>query len=197
MAANPTLPLIEDLDLITSADLTHVEAPGEKPIYHFIYASTLYGTLFGIYGRFDVVRGPVDTLVRSIKMRILNYHGVVNIGFERDPVYDVRDHIVDFWVQGASGRDEADVVLNQSIPNGSRFELNLNRVVRPLAGFSESLDTTTPLDTPSQKDALFDTEFHYRDGIANYHQFRREGMAVTYRTLVAHRCITSTVYLLA
>ena len=198
MPSNPTLPLIEHLDLITSVDLGHVAAPGENDIYHFIYASTLYGTLFGIYGKFDAVRGPANTLVRSIKMRILNYHGVLNIGFERNPDYDVVDHIVDFWVQGASGNDEADVQLNQSIPNGTRFKLQLNRTVMPLAGFSESTDTTTRLSTPSQKDALFDTEFHYRDGIANYHQLRRDGMAVPHRSsLVGHRCITSVIYLRA
>ena len=43
----------EKKHLVTSVDLGYFENE-EKPVYHFIYGSQLYETLFGVFAKFQL-----------------------------------------------------------------------------------------------------------------------------------------------
>jgi hypothetical protein len=230
---------ITALDLVTSLELTHRSSTamvkvkvlnkdgvvtGEKyeeqtrGCYHFIYGSTLYGTPFGVYGQFDSVAkdGGAALQVTGLTMRILNYQGVLNIGFtdEAPPVYikvekdeKVVDRIIRFGVQGASGKENTFIDLTPSqliVKKGERVRLTFERLLIPLAGFTALGDTRVQLPAPKQTDALFDTEFRYRNGIDHSPQIIRDGMKqpdpVTVDNMAGgspqFRCLTSTVNLL-
>src|SRR5689334_20081329 len=94
---------LDDLDLITTADLNAEPARG-KELYHFIYASQLYGTFFGIYANFAGDKtASGDYQINKITLRLVNYKGAVNIGFTDDyPELDPLGLTIYFRVIGAS-----------------------------------------------------------------------------------------------
>lgn len=163
---------------------------GEHPIYHFIYGSQLYGTVFAIYGKFNIEPNPDDgsCKVWSIELKLVNYKGMVNMGFtKRKPVPFVDDdgnENIYFGVQGASKRATQTICFNEPIIVTSEpLMLTFKRILYPLKGFKFSLherlchgDIEKPLSKPIPHKNNFDSEFYYRNGDEYFYTALRPGM---------------------
>jgi hypothetical protein len=190
----------ENLDLITSVDLRNVENKG-KSVYHLIYSSQLYGTIFDVYGKFEgdpititdgefegkeitKTKGKIDAYrIERILMKLINYKGILNMGFSGKFQFDPNDTAKTFYfeVQGASTNIEEEFILEKEtpliIPKGEPVRLVFQRILIPLPGFQEiltgvgnSADSNQfgKLSDPPPVFPLFDSEYFERDGIDFY-----------------------------
>lgn len=176
----------ENLDLVTSVELRNTGTE-EKPVYHFIYASQLYGTIFGIYARFDgtEINSGAAYQVEKISMKLLNYKGVVNIGFTDDSIdWNQVDDVsgsLDFHVAGMSAKGNKNFIFIKPfvVKKNVRFGLSFNRILHPLSGFERKrtpIDASGRLSEEPPVSPYFDSEFNERDGIDFYNRDIREGM---------------------
>lgn len=207
-----------DIDLVTSVDLSNA-GTAAKPVFHFVYASQVYGTLFGVYARFGVkeLDGGAKYQVDTMTLSLLNYQGIVNIGFKGPVTYAIEegegetlDQVINFGVQGTSTLldNEMKFASPLLIEKGQRLRLIFKRTLYPLPGFEfDEMERSTrnpadALDTEVPALTLFDTEFQYRSGVDYYDQALRPGMrgamdaslSLNYR-LAGLRCLTSVVNL--
>jgi hypothetical protein len=186
----------ESLDLATTVMLEHPKGPNpkKKNLYHALYASQLYGSFFSIFGRFESKAIDDDTLeLESVNLILFNYKGLLNMGFFENkdsgfweepgqPNAPVEKSII-VALQGGSGCVEKRLPIPQSkliVKRNTPTRLILRRKLHPLKNFAAmpaNASATTSVGTPpDQKTELFDTEFHYRDGINHYYEEVREGM---------------------
>lgn len=171
-----TITPIQNLELITSVDLAY-KSVNESPVYHFVYASQLYGTLFAVYANFSGSNNGSSFAVNTITLRLLNYKGVINIGFTGD--VHVQNNTIDFGVIGASTNEE--LVVNLPTPmlvaQGGQSPLTFNRILHPLAGFNAfQSNPVGALQNAPPTTTLFDSEFYERDGVDFFKSEVREGM---------------------
>jgi hypothetical protein len=186
---------MKETELVTALDLSFEGADKSKNCFQFVYGSQLYGTLFGVYARFKATESDDGQwlYVKSLSLRLLNYQGILNIGFTKDEItfedkkkadeYGEKGMNIYFFVQGTSRKFTKPFEFETpiKIKKGDRPPLTFNRIVRPLPGF-ESKGTLGPKD-PSEphKDPVphlrfFDSEFHYRNGVDYYDNLLRPGM---------------------
>jgi hypothetical protein len=182
----------DTFELLTCVDLNNAGPdpvnlkPGEKSIYHFLYASQLYGTLFGVFGRFHIedVDGGKTCNVSKVDLKILNYQGPVNIGFEKKPTYSKGDKTVTLSVQGANINEDQSVEFDNDlrIVKGSKQMIIFDRVVMPLQEMSDYIgrlpvnDGTRPVAAPTSRTPLFDSEFLDRSGAEHFKRPVKPGM---------------------
>jgi len=213
-------------DLITCVELNYkkpdaaAQADAEpdgvvlKDVYHFLYASQLYGTLFGVYGKFSFSEN--DLKVTGVDLQLLNYSGVMNIGFCGVMPDDIPDDIagkppkehIYFGVKGDSPLRSIYVEIRDHVSGASdsiqmvkgvHQRIKFCRLLYPLNGFNMDpgygTDLTLPVPIPNSQ--FFDSEFHYRSGTDFYNSAVRPGMQ-GYKpiTLVSVRCIQSNVNLI-
>lgn len=217
------MPDLKDLDLVTSVELTNVQSTQlrkggkKKECYHFLYGSQLYGTLFGVFGRFKTKPVGTDSLeVQSLSLYLFNYQGLLNIGFaNRNPIFQERDpnpdpelhnqKTITIYVRGGSRKLEKTLKFKPGeliVPKGGRTRVIMNRLLFPLLGYGVGKNPYLPLPSPNPKDVLFDTEFQYRNGIAHNWQVIRPGMAdkedelMTNLKFPASRCLHANINLL-
>lgn len=167
---------IQDLELITSVDLAY-KSLDERPVYHFVYASQLYGTLFAVYGSFSGQDNGSSFTVNSVTLRLINYKGVINIGFHGQPQFQ-KDNI-NFGVIALSNNEEVVVPILPAInvAKGGQVPLTFSRILHPLNAFSAH--QTSPagqLSSAPPTTPVFDSEFYERDGVDFFKSELREGM---------------------
>ena len=176
-------------NLRASVDLS-CNSSGEHPVYHFIYGSQLYGTVFAIYGKFNIEFAQEEggCKVWSIELKLVNYKGILNIGFtKKKPILHVDkegNNNIYFGVRGASKLTTQTICFSTplivtSIPNFLTFK----RILYPLKGFKFDLcerlchgNLEKPLSRPIPHEKYFDTEFYYRNGDEYYYRVLRPGM---------------------
>ena len=201
---------IQDLDLITTVDLSYV-GEEKRPVYHFIYASQLYGTLFAIYAKFDGKNDGKTFEINTITMRLINYKGIINIGFTNDfsirgkdinsDDFLMKGNEINFGVRGTSLDVEKIVPLSPPIvlTKGVLLPLMFNRTLHPLTEFQTYQGRSAgPLGTEPPTTELFDSEFYGRDGSDFYKQEPREGMdgyqpPPLRHSIIGGRCLQSNV----
>ncbi len=182
---NNTMQNFEDQELGTSVNLGYGQADKES-VYHFLYGSELYGTLFGVFGRFHFDRSADGDLcrIKKVSLKLLNYRGNVNIGFSRhSPYYDGEKNVY-FGVKGTrkSYKNKYSFKSPIEIKKGERFPLVFNRILYPLPGFNfnvgkwNSSDYSEPIEGDIPRTRVFDSEFYYRNGIDHYKRILRPGM---------------------
>ncbi|UXE67348.1 MAG: hypothetical protein KA713_01715 [Chryseotalea sp. WA131a] len=200
------------LDLVTCVDLRNT-VNGEKDVFHLIYGSQLYGTIFAVYGKFIgnevTVENKVTYEVSKIYLKLLNYKGMINIGFSG--CFDFKSNgeglnVFDFGVQGANSNieEEYDFEVKLVVPKGGTVRLICNRTLFPLADFNTYLSKGDQVDHngkwPFQppNTPLFDSEFHERDGIDFYIRNPKPGMIGEdiEAGFVGKRCIQSDLNLI-
>lgn len=213
-----------DLEFVTAVDLNYTmddfienEVKNTKPVYHFIYASQLYGTFFGIYAQFVREENKVDDQknfkISKIELKLLNYKGIINIGFTSHSHSQDRDGTrITFRVRGASSNFEKPLILDPpiTVEKGKRTLIIFNRILQPLPDFDGYFDDRQRSDDSQCSEAsskltdeppistLFDSEFNDRDGIDFYNNDLKPGLYENdNETLMAvgHRCNTSKVNL--
>lgn len=200
---------IQNLDLVTAVDLNYVENSKGKPVYHFIYSSQLYGTMFAVYAKFsgkEVKARKANAFeIQAISMRILNYRGCLNVGFTGHLLTEeVKPDIgitVGFTVKGACTVFEKDAPLKRpiTVEKGKRQLVTFLRNVFPLPDYEGYLDERgdekskllTGIEPPVSP--WFDTEFNDRDGVDLYNTHYKEGMHGAPHRIVGFRCNSSRV----
>lgn len=192
------------IKLATTVDLNY-EFDGNKPVYHLIYASQLYGSVFAIYGRFEGNKNENSYSVTKITLALLNYKGIINIGFTEN---DFRWENIQgednffFGVRGTSIKVDHPVLIENPlvVRKGIALPLILNRTIYPLPGFEDYLN-----EGPGQQTVVppilpfFDTEFNDRDGLDFYNQDLKPGMLGydgSYSLIASPRCIQSNLRLI-
>jgi hypothetical protein len=200
---------IEELEFVTSVNMRYYKSDGNKPkrVYHGVYASQVYGTMFAIYGYFRSPKNQPKNccLVSGVNLRLLNYKGVVNIGFpdtKGDAITNGDDIIIDFNIQGLRTNDEMEITFSHPIEfrKPGRKRIIFNRKLIPLPHFEvdqKNQDNLSKLKRPRPSSVpatpCFDTEFHYRDGVDYYDAIIRDGMAGVVREAFSFRCVQSNV----
>ncbi len=203
---------VENLDFVTCVNLNHISTPnpdGKQPpriVYHGIYASQLYGTLFAIYGKFLLDDAKVPNVVRGIHLKLLNYKGVLNLGFpKKSTEVDLiaSKNVIDFDVQAAVQNYEMEVKFSKllEVPKSEFVRLTFNRNLLALKDFEPDFNNQSnlgelkkPRKSPIPVAPYFDTEFQYRDGIDHYDQIVRDGMEAKKSIEVfSFRCVQSIV----
>ena len=158
--------------LITNLNLKPNKNHGQS-----IYNSQLYGTFFGVYA-FLETKETKDTEVReitSMKLQVINYKGELDLGIE-EAIYEPNGNAGDFsggtlritvkaMVSNAINRNKKVKTDNIEVQNiaGKQFErgksfINVKRYVRPIHAEKSK-------DSIGLKKGVFDSEFHYREGI--------------------------------
>lgn len=203
----------EKTDLVTCVELNYKEPDNPSSyndVYHFIYASELYGTLFGIVGKFTFSKETLK--VTGVDLQLLNYKGVMNMGFcflrSGDVPASRKLEDIYFGVQGGSLTPNIYIPITDpetgqpseiQLEKGIRKRLVFNRILYPLNGFDHEIGSSPDekLSIPIPNSQFFDTEFKYRDGIDYYSQQVRFGMTgFEEYNLITKRCVQSNVNLL-
>jgi len=202
----------DDHELVTCVHL-NCKSEKNKAVYHGIYVSQLYGTLFAIYGRFDIDEEKNDCCnVKKIKLKILNYKGLFNVGFNQTSIsveIDPEEMKIVIPVRALSGIDEMEISIKSSIEveRGKHKRIVFSRLLYPIEGFGvdpenqDKIDilknvkggSTNRTDIPDK--LIFDTEFNYRDGVDYYDQLLLPGK-VGYKPgkpVFSERCLESNV----
>ncbi|WP_420400614.1 hypothetical protein [Flagellimonas sp.] len=160
---------------------------GDHPVHHFIYGSQLYGTVFAIYGKFNIEPEADGNkcIVLSIELKLINYKGLINIGFtKRKPILHRDRKSIFFGVQGASKITTQTICFRDPLVVGSApYDLIFKRLLYPLKGFKFSLrerlchgNIEKPLGKPIPHKKYFDSEFYYRNGDEYFYRALRPGM---------------------
>src|SRR6266496_6182820 len=98
---------IDDFEYSCGVNLNYTEAEidgKKKPVYHFVYASQLYGTIFGIYAKFepDPEYKGKNYAIKTISFKLINYKGSINIGLTGNYEWDDENTTLYFGLRGAS-----------------------------------------------------------------------------------------------
>ncbi|HYC86288.1 MAG TPA: hypothetical protein VEB86_13740 [Chryseosolibacter sp.] len=173
-------------EFITSVNLnlTEIEKTNVQ-VFHFVYGGQLYGTLFGLFAKFLKI-GPNasgEYLVTGMDLKLLNYQGVLNLGFTKHEDLKYSNGKFDFDVVGESTFDatQTPVMFNTPlvVAKNEPVEIVFSRRLMPLPGFEFDPDDhnpSKPLPPPVPKKSLFDSEFYYRSGEEWYFHELRPGM---------------------
>lgn len=157
--------------------------------YQFLYASQNYNTFYGIYGKFEAEKSKEGYLINSITFLLVNYKGVINIGFQyghsveinyanenktpqinkiptgnleeniQNEVFDTRD--TNQFKINLRGLSENNY-LKVNFKNGLKVKdiFSIKRVLKTLT--TKRMANGDAYDFNGQ---VFDSEFFYRDGL--------------------------------
>lgn len=132
-----------------------------------LLASQNYGTFYCIYGNFEVKNNKII----SIGFEIVNYKGLLNIGFlasdlneeekniNKSKIYVINDGntlYIGVPLKAATCNTNTTVTQNNFIPKGGIDIKKIKKIVVSRGLIKNGLK--------DQNDILFDSEFHYRDG---------------------------------
>lgn len=134
---------------------------GEPSQHQEIYSTQLYGTFFGIFAKFDCDgdKSPEDYIFNDINLELINYKGICDIGItkaELKPIKDKSRFILKIEVQAMNGTTNCSVNCKNIKISKNGARILMDRRVKKIH-----------LDESAHKDCLFDTEFFYREGIAD------------------------------
>lgn len=173
------------LNLLSAVNLSE-NGTVDNPIFHFVYGSDLYGSLFGVYAKFSVEKSGDECRLKSCELSLHNYRGAVTIGFSYHLPYYAHDSTLDhhqifFGVQGNRSENKkefiipGDIIVSKTSPQTFWF----NRILYPMPDFHFDLDkipNPTERRVVTHDFSIFDSEFCYRNGIDYYYQTLRPGM---------------------
>lgn len=135
-----------------------------------LFGSQSYGTNYFIYGHFKLSESDENgCTITGVKMMILNYKGLLDIGFSKNPAHKTTANLVEIdgalpmvdvriTLQGAVSNDtkpDIDVDFETPIVLKGKTNLRVSRTLIPLAG---------KIDMHPITNGVFDNEFYYRDG---------------------------------
>lgn len=143
------------------------------PRNQFIYGSNSYGTAYSVYAKFNVEKETPDTVEVKIELTLLNYKGIINLGFDKevDFKYDKDKNELTFFitVKGLANnkvsKPEKTIVLKRN----SMLKIVAVRNLLPLNSIE---NTKNPTVSDCYHEEVFDNEFYYRDG--NFHHSRKD-----------------------
>lgn len=175
--------------------LGHVDLTNQTD-FQFLYGSQLYGTLFGVYGRFTANKETDEDsktvyYIEKIEFKTINYKGILDINIvDIDRVYYLPREDKDYKMVIASlekeEEEETDTVavfrievqahhtsdknlLTKHYLNENGGSTNGLRIKQnQLIHFDRRLK---PIHEPKKAlhDNIFDTEFYFREGLSDEH----------------------------
>ncbi|WP_405566505.1 hypothetical protein [Polaribacter sp. Asnod6-C07] len=166
---------------------------GDSENAQAIYSSQLYGTYFSIYALIETSEHEDSKNykynIKSIKLFLMNYKGVINLGITRaiiEPIFDNKIQIgakLDIEIQGKyemiNELFEVDI-SNDFIGLNIKSKINTSRYLRPMHIGKDEDSTVNNRDTPLSS-GIFDSEFYFREGqIMNEDMVRNENIAKTW-----------------
>ncbi|GAA0726328.1 hypothetical protein GCM10009430_33180 [Aquimarina litoralis] len=152
--------------------------------FQFLYGSQLYGTLFGIYGKFTTTEAEEGYYIQEIEFKTINYKGILNINIsdlkrpeskdyqppqdpnadEESPMPTIQKVLVFLIEVQALKTADPDIEYmnfihqNGGNENGIKVDknnfLHFDRRLKKIHENGEAL-----------KNNVFDSEFYYREGI--------------------------------
>lgn len=139
----------------------------ENDRYQSVYSSQNYGCFYEIYVKADFVEEKdTDSLVNQLEFRIINYKGLLNVGFanitqQKDELYfNEKEGVlgVRFVLQGKQSNNSMLVKIPRewNLRKTNLNRLSIFRLLIPLEGLE--LKTTAPQE-------MFDVEFYERNGL--------------------------------
>lgn len=186
--------LSNGMKMVTSVDLLNT-GTAPDPVFHFLYASQAYATLFAVYGRFNYTLVGGRCRIDSIDLDLFNYSGIFNIGFiDEDPVYrnNTTEDFVLFGVRAMSTKRYARVSFRPAdtglpeffVDKNTPRQLIFDRHLYKMLGFDNTnMDITDPangkLKLNIPETPYFDDEFYNRSGADYYRHGLREGQSET------------------
>jgi hypothetical protein len=197
--ATPVVPKPTEPILLSTVDLNNssfTDATGAAvPVWQFVYGSQLYQTLFAVYANFRTTAAPGGgLLVHDVRLKLINYQGVLNIGFidEKEPVHRPDLKKLYFGVRGGSALTEITCpFVNSATPpvptpltvktgTANAHPLTFCRMLYPLEPFHFPLGSRAPYEKEVQAGvpnvSVFDTEFQARSGYDYFNEPDRAGM---------------------
>ncbi|MBS1557370.1 MAG: hypothetical protein JST69_01480 [Bacteroidetes bacterium] len=184
-------------DLVTCVDLNHTTPISNEfeEVYHFLYASQVYQTLFAVYGKFDF--SVKDLKVKGVDLQLLNYNGLMNVGFcdvETNDIPNTRK-TEDFYFGVQGGSNKRSIYLEVTDPAGNPTEIQLTKGKHTRIVFSRILYKLLNFNPADVNSVWFDTEFHSRSGTEYYDNNLHPGMAGN-KWVSSPRCRESYVNLI-
>ncbi|MEL6559955.1 MAG: hypothetical protein AAFQ94_17330 [Bacteroidota bacterium] len=146
--------------------------------YQFIYATQLYETLFGVYGKFNVVQQGDSSVITSIDFIGINYKGPITLSVF--PQFDQPTYATD------SDSDRKMLEMNLYLQAGKSSPQNINSYVVNLKELYPDetftlknndylkiqrklvpmvTDNKLPVSERAFSNGQFDSEFYERDGL--------------------------------
>lgn len=173
---------LDQIELITSVDLNYRQGNSGKPVYHSVYGSSVYDSLFGIFAKFDGAQAGNAFEVTKIHFKIVNYSGNFTIGFHSAPEINDDNSVVTLNIRGMSVDDEEELSPKNklTIQKGVPYRIVFERLLHPL--LPSKFPTRKPGEDISQRiqgevphEPVFDSEFYHRNGVDYYHRELRPG----------------------
>lgn len=132
--------------------------------FQLIYATHLYGTLFGLFSRFQTAEEDGTLIIKQIDFYGINYKGPINLGINKIDINDDDSDLlrIDLKLQA----DDTEIHTREinkkglNIPISANQSLLVERELLPMQG-----DTTLPDEVRAFKNGKFDSEFFERDGL--------------------------------
>ena len=151
---------------------------GDEERYQLLYATQLYGTLFGVFGKFEWEHVKGGLKINRMCLRGINYKGPYTLKivdrFDEPFVQQSRKVegqvlVLELFVKAdtSNGVEFPEVVwdFERSYP-GEDFVLRDNDYLRINRNLLPMVDATDgPIEQRAFKNGLFDEEFYYRDGL--------------------------------
>lgn len=146
--------------------------------YQLIYATQLYGTLFGVFGKFNVVQQRNASAINSIEFIGINYKGPVTLSIY--PQFDKPTYATDsgsnrkmlemnLYLQAGKGSQQnidPYVIDLKALYPGEIFSLENNdylKIERKLVPMVNNY--ALPVAERAFSNGQFDSEFYVRDGL--------------------------------
>lgn len=174
MAKNAAVTRKPKMNLITTIDFL------ERKNAQTIYSSQLYGTFFSIHALMDTNAKPKANhyLINSMKLFVVNYKGILNLGIKRAEFKAVRNNKwawnlkIEVEVKRFEELEEQDFVVKSAKgnkvlkPKMRKTENKTAEIRRRSQIFVERY--ALPVGKPFSEDKkIFDTENYFREGIIN------------------------------
>jgi len=159
-----------------------------KERWQTVYTSSLYGTMFSLFGKFNY--DATNTTLGMIELKIINYKGLIDLGikdvdFQENrkwvEVYDEDNKLVPKNIRVISLKVVLQGLLNQHWKDRN-INIILNEVDLADDIYIEIDRELQPLvnDNDRTLEGVFDTEHYYRDGIRP--SFKFGGAHIEYRS---------------
>lgn len=132
--------------------------------FQLVYATQLYGTLFGAFARFQTAKSGANIKIKQIDFYGINYKGSINLGIRDLFINDIENDVlkIDLTLQADDTAIYTKEIKKENLnilitPNQA---LEIDRTLVPMND-----DMTLPDEHRAFKHGKFDSEFFVRDGL--------------------------------
>lgn len=179
---NPNLQQYVDSEFDFSGSLLINENEKLKNRFQIIFSSSSYGTDYSVYAQFNCekIKNDNENIRVNIVFKIINYKGIINIGFDENEVtyeYDNKKETLDIklHVKGLGSKLKShNKKHNVILPRHKNIEVLVDRKLSTLSGKPASAGNSVE---DCFVNGVFDNNYYYREG--NFFQVRKDFDSMT------------------